>query len=102
MLFTAGRAHQTWGNVKSFLGKAYVEGRKWAGTIDGYANLARRVLGASSGLLSELGAGRALEAGVKGLSQYDHVRKQAMNIDERARGHLSRISHAAPELNIGY
>jgi len=99
MLFTARQAHQTWGNVKSFLGKAYVEGRKWAGTIDGYANLARRVLGASSGLLGELGAGRALEAGVQGLFKYDHVRKQAM---KRARGHLSRISRAAPELNIGY
>ena len=84
------------------MGKAYVEGRKWAGTIDGYANLARRVLGASSGLLTELGASHALDAGVKGLSQYDQVRKQVMNIDERAHGHLRRISHAAPELNIGY
>ncbi len=102
MLFTARQAHQTWRNVKSFLGKAYVEGRKWAGTIDGYANLARRVLGASSDLLSALGAGRALEAGVKGLSQYDHVRKQVMDVDEGARGHLSRIGRAAPELNIGY
>ena len=61
MLFTARQAHQTWGNVKSFLGRAYVEGRKWAGTINGYANLARRVLGAATPMLDELGASRAME-----------------------------------------
>ena len=98
MLFTARQAHQAWGNVKSFLGKAYVEGRKWAGTIDGYANLARRVLGAATPMLDELGAGRAITAGARGLSQYDQVRHQVMDTDERARGHLGRIAKAAPEI----
>ena len=102
MLFSARQAHQTWTNVKSFLGKAYVEGRKWGGTIDGYANLARRVLGAAAPMLDELGAGRAIAARARGLSQYDQVRHQVMGADERARGHLSRISRAAPELNIAY
>ena len=98
MLLAARQAHQTWGNVKSFLGGAYVEGRKWAGTIDGYANLARRVLGAATPMLDELGAGRAITAGARGLSQYDQVRHQAMDTDERARGHLGRIAKAAPEI----
>ena len=98
MLLTARQAHQAWGNVKTFLGRAHVEGQKWAGTIDGYANLARHVLGASSGLLTELGASRALDAGVKGLSQYDQIRKHVMDTDERARNHLSRIAKAAPEI----
>ncbi len=98
MLFTARQAHQTWGNVKSFLGRTYIEGRKWAGTIDGYANLARRVLGAATPMLDELGAGRAITAGARGLSQYDQVRHQVMDTDERARGHLGRIAKAAPEI----
>ena len=102
MLFTARQAQQVWGNVKSFLGSAYVEGRKWAGTIDGYANLARRVLGAATPMLNEMGAGRAITAGVQGLSQYDRVRHQVMEVDERAHGHISRIGRAAPELNSGY
>ena len=102
MLFSARQAHQTWGHVKSFMGKAYAEGRKWAGTIDGYANLARRVLGAAAPMLNEMGAGKAIADGVRGLSQYDQVRHQVMDVDERARGHLSRIGKAAPELNIGY
>ena len=102
MLFTARQAHQTWHGVKKFMGRAYTEGRKWAGTIDGYANLARRVLGAAAPLMDELGGGRALEAGTRSFAQYDQVRRQVMDVDERGRGHLSRISKAAPELNIGY
>jgi len=98
MLFSARQARQTWGNVKRFMGNAYVEGRKWAGTIDGYANLARRVLGAAAPLLDEIGGSRALEAGARGLSQYDQVRHQVMDTDERARGHLTRISKAAPQI----
>ena len=98
MLFTARQAHQTWGNVKRFMGNAYTEGRKWAGTIDGYANLARRVLGAAAPALQDLGADSAISAGMKGLSQYDQVRNQVMDTDEKARGHLQRISKAAPEL----
>ena len=98
MLFTARQAHQTWGNVKRFMGSAYTEGRKWAGTIDGYANLARRVLGAAAPALQDLGADSAISAGLEGLSQYDQVRNQVMDTDEKARGHFSRISKAAPEL----
>ena len=98
MLFSARQAQRTWGNVRRFMGNAYTEGRKWAGTIDGYANLARRVLGAATPMLEDLGASRAATAGVQGLSQYDQVRKQVMDTDEKARGHLTRISKAAPEL----
>ena len=92
------QAQQTWGNVESFLGRAYVEGRKWAGTIDGYANLARRVLSAATPMLDELGAGRAIAAGARGLTQYDQVQIQAMDTDKRARSHLNRIAKAAPEI----
>ena len=98
MLFTARQAHQTWGSVKRFMGNAYTEGRKWAGTLDGYANLARRVLGAAAPMLEDLGASRATSAGMRGLSEYDQVRKKVMQVDDRAQSHLSRISKAAPEL----
>jgi hypothetical protein len=98
MFFSARQAHQTWGSVKRFMGDAYVTGRKWAGTIDGYANLARRVLGAAAPMLDDLGAGRVLSSGVRGLSEYDSVRKTVMDTDTHARGHLGRIAKAAPEL----
>ena len=98
MLFTARQAHETWGNVKRFMGNAYTEGRKWAGTIDGYANLARRVLGAAAPALQDLGANQFTNNAVRGLSQYDQVRKQVMDTDEKGRAHLGRIAKAAPEI----
>ncbi len=98
MFFTPRQAHQTWGHVKRFMGQAYVHGRKWAGLIDGYANVGKRLLGAAAPMLDELGAGRAITAGVQGLSQYDQIKHRVMDVDERGRGHLSRITSAAPEL----
>ncbi len=98
MLFTARQAHQTWGHVKRFMGNAYVTGRKWAGLIDGYANVGKRLLGAAAPMLDELGAGRAITAGVQGLSQYDQIKHRVMDVDERGRGHYGRIAAAAPEI----
>ncbi len=98
MLFTARQAHQTWGHVKRFMGDAYLTGRKWAGLIDGYAKVGKRILGATAPLLDELGAGRAITAGVQGLSQYDQIKNRVMDVDDRARSHYGRIAAAAPEI----
>ena len=98
MLFTARQAQQSWGHVKRFMGNAYAQGRKFAGTIDGYANVAQRILNAAAPALQDLGASQIAQAGARGLSQYDQVRNQVMDTDEKARGHFSRISKAAPEL----
>ena len=98
MLFTARQAQQTWGHVKRFMGNAYVHGRKWAGLLDGYANVGKRLLGAAAPMLDELGAGHAISAGVQGLSQYDQIKHRVMDVDDRARGHYGRIAAAAPEI----
>jgi hypothetical protein len=97
MLFSP-RAHNAWHGVKKFMGEAYATGRKFAGTLDGYANLARRVLGAAAPMLTDLGANDALASGVRGLTEYDKVRKTVMDTDQSARGHLNRLAKAAPEL----
>jgi hypothetical protein len=49
-------------------------------------------------MLDELGAGRAIQAGVHGLSQYDQIKHRVMDVDERGRGHFDRIAAAAPEI----
>ena len=98
MLFTARQAQQTWGHVKRFMGQAYVHGRKFAGLIDGYATVGKKLLGAAAPMLDELGAGHAISAGVKGLSQYDQIKHRVMDADERGRTHYGRIAAAAPEI----
>ncbi len=80
--------------MRKFFKNAYHEGRKWAHTIDGYAQLFRRGLSAGVPMLQDLGAGEALGHGVKALQSYDTIRKQVMDVDERGREHLGRIAKA--------
>ena len=81
-----------WSQTRKLFKNTYHEGRKWAHTIDGYAQLFRRGLSAAAPMLQDLGAGDALGAGVKALGSYDSVRKQVMDVDERGREHVGRIA----------
>ena len=83
-----------WHQTKQFVRGTYHEGKKWAQTIDGYAQLFRKGLSAAAPMLQDLGAGEALGSGVKALRQYDTVRKQVMDVDEKGRGHYDRIARA--------
>jgi hypothetical protein len=83
-----------WHQTKKFVRGTYHEGKKWAQTIDGYAQLFRKGLSAAAPMLQDLGAGDALGTGVKALRQYDTVRKQVMDVDEKGRGHYDRIARA--------
>ena len=94
MFISGKQIHHAYHNAKNFFKNTYNEGRKWAQTIDGYAKLFRKGLSAAAPMLQDLGADQALGTAVKGLQSYDTVRKQVMDVDERGRGHLDRISKA--------
>jgi len=83
-----------WSQTRKLFKNTYHEGRKWAHTIDGYAQLFRRGLSAAAPMLQDLGAGHALGAGVKALGSYDSARKQVMDVDEKGREHIGRIARA--------
>ncbi len=83
-----------WHQTKKFVRGTFHEGKKWAQTIDGYAQLFRRGLSAAAPMLQDLGAGDALGAGVKALGSYDSVRKQVMDVEEKGREHVGRIARA--------
>ena len=83
-----------WHQTKKFMRGTYHEGRKWASTIDGYAQLFRKGLSAAAPMLQDLGAGDALGSGVRAIQNYDNIRKQVMDVDEKGRGHYDRISKA--------
>ena len=83
-----------WHQTKKFVRGTFHEGKKWAQTIDGYAQLFRKGLSAAAPMLQDLGAGDALGAGVKALGSYDSVRKQVVDVDERGREHVGRIARA--------
>ena len=83
-----------WHQTKKFMRGTYHEGKKWASTIDGYAQLFRKGLSAAAPMLQDLGAGDALGSGVRAIQNYDNIRKQVMDVDEKGRGHYDRIARA--------
>ena len=94
MFISGKQIHHAYHNAKKFFKNTYNEGRKWAQTIDGYAQLFRKGLSAATPALQDLGMGETLGTAVKGLQNYDSVRQQVMDVDERGRQHFSRISKA--------
>ena len=94
-MFISGKhIHHAYNNAKKFFKNTYHEGRKFAQTIDGYAQLFGKGLSAAAPALQDLGAGDVLGTAVKGLQSYDTVRQQLVDLDTRGRGHLDRISKA--------
>ena len=94
MWLTPERMRQGLSSAKTFARNAYWEGRKWAQHIDHAAHIFRKTLGASSGLLSDLGQERLLGQGVKALGAFDNAKRRVQDIDSRGREHLGRISEA--------
>ena len=102
MWITGKHLGRAWTQTRKFFKDTYHEGRKWAHTIDSYAQLFRRGLSAAAPMLQDLGAGEALGSGVRALQSYDTVRKQVMDVDERGREHLGRIAKAITQKNIAF
>ena len=71
-------------DAKSFMGNAYHQGSKFLGSVDRYATIARRIIGAvapaAGALTGPTGAavGTAVSLGMKGLSAYDALKMEAM------------------------
>ncbi len=76
MWITGKHIGRAWTQTRKLFRNTYHEGKKWAHTIDEYAQLFRRGLSAAAPMLQDLGAGEALGSGVKALQSYDTVRKQ--------------------------
>ena len=85
-----------WGGIKTFMGNAWGHGHKFLNTIDRFANIGGRLLGAgaSTGLLQ----GRALESGVQVAKQYGKVRNQVQDFGQNVNRTVSHFRQAVPEL----
>ena len=86
-----------WGNVKSFMGNAWAHGHKFLNTVDRFANLGQRLLGAAaaSGL-----KGRALEAGIDASNQYDQIKRKAQRFGQDVDTTVDRFRKSVPELQL--
>ena len=87
-----------WSNFKGIMGNAWHHGQKALGTIDRFANLGMRLLGAagSTGLLK----GRALESGIDMARQYGQARSKVERFGRDVDRTVGVFRSAAPELNL--
>ena len=87
-----------WSGFKGFMGDAWHHGQKALGTIDRFANLGMRLLGA--GAQTGLLRGRALESGLEAANQYNRVRSRAERFGRDVGRTVDTFRAAAPELNL--
>ena len=90
--------HNAWSNFKGFMGDAWHHGQKALGTIDRFANLGLRIMGAgaATGLLK----GRALESGLSMARKYDDVRGKAERFGRDVDRTVGVFRQSVPELNL--
>lgn len=79
------------------VGNAWHSGKQVLGTVDRFANLGMRLLGAAAG--SGL-RGSALESGIRAADMYKSARNKTVGIIDNAERTADRFRQAAPELNL--
>ena len=90
--------HHAWSHFKNFMGDAWHHGQKALGTIDRFANVGMRILGAgaATGLLK----GRALESGLNVARRYGDLRSKTERLGRNVDETLGVFRQSVPELNL--
>ena len=100
MLFGQVNFQNAYHQVKRHIGHAYHTTRKWGGIIDGYANIAGRLLTAVSPHMQRYGASQAVEQGIKGLQSYDALKQKALGADQEVQSLYGNVRRSVPELGL--
>jgi len=98
MWLTEDDVQNAWSGFKNFMGDAWHHGQKALGTIDRFANLGMRLLGA--GAQTGLLRGRALESGIAAANQYGTLRGRAQRFGRDVNRTVDTFRAAAPELGL--
>ena len=87
-----------WNHFKGFMGDFWTGGHKFLSTVDRFANIGTRLLGAgaSTGLLQ----GRALESGIRAADQYSKVRSKAQGFGQDVERTVDHFRSSVPELGL--
>ena len=98
MWLTEDDVQNAWSGFKNFIGDAWHHGQKAFCTIDRFANLGMRLLGA--GAQTGLRRGRALESGIAAANQYGNLRRRAQRFGRDVDRTVDTFRQAAPELGL--
>ena len=85
--------HQ-WNRTKSFIHGGYRQLHGWAGEVERAAGIGKRIFSTIAPILDDLGAGQALQGGMKAIQGYDDLRQGVVDADATVRRHASRVGGA--------
>ena len=83
-----------WGRAKSFVSHGYHRLGKLAQDMDKFAGVGRKLFSLATPMLEDFGQQDAVRRGVQAIGQYDKLRGQVLDVDQRARQHASRFADA--------
>ncbi len=89
-----------WGAAKKVIGDSWHTAVRIGQGLDHSVRVGRKLLGAVSPILDQLGGGHHTKSLMKGVTAYDQGRADVMHGVNNVQSHLSRIRRPVPELDL--
>jgi hypothetical protein len=89
-----------WQTAKRVIGDSWHTAVRVGQGLDHSVRVGRKLLGAVSPILDQLGGGHHMKPLVQGLGVYDQARGDVMHGVNNVQTHLSRIRRQVPELDL--
>ena len=92
--------HDAWHHGKRAMGNAFHHAVKWAGQIDHFMGVGKRVFGALHPAIEGMGGSQTNRAVMQGIQGYEQGRNEVMGHHNQVQAHLSRLRREGPELDL--
>ena len=89
-----------WGAAKKVIGDSWHTAVRIGQGLDHSVRVGRKLLGAVSPILDQLGGGHHTKSLMQGITAYDQGRADVMHGVNNVQTHLSRIRRHVPELDL--
>ena len=82
------------------IGNAFKHAVKWAGQIDHFMGVGKRVYGALQPAIQDMGGSHVNRAVMQGIQGYEQGRNEILGHHNKVQAQLSHLRRAAPELDL--
>ena len=92
--------HDACNHGKQAIGNAFNHAVKWAGQIDHFMGIGKRVFEALHPAIENMSGSQMNRAVMQGIQGYEQGRNEVMGHHNQVQAHLSCLRRAAPELDL--
>ena len=89
-----------WHHGKRAIGNAFNHAVKWAGQIDHFMGVGKRVYRALQPAIQDMGGSHVNRAVMQGIQGYEQGRNEILGHHNKVQAQLSHLRRAAPELDL--